>query len=284
MNNLTVVICTYNRPIFLESTLESLRVQTNSNFKTIIVDNNSTENIKGIVEKFKNNSIKYYKEEKVGLSFARNKGFKESDTEYIAYLDDDAKAEETWVENILKIIEEEKPDIFGGPIYPYYLDRKPAWFKDSYETRTHGDSARQLNENEFLSGSNIIIKRSLLEELNGFRTDLGMKGKELGYGEETDFQARYKNQNSKFKIKYYPSVKVFHYVNPKKMTLKYRFQNLYKSTQSSNKIGHKNNPFSKILKVLRMGFKLLPGLLIRDRNKYPYYENFVMEKVLNYKS
>ncbi len=285
MNNLTVVIGTYDRPEFLRGALDSLSDQTVTDFDTLVIDNKVDKEIEEIVESYQSKlkSILYLAEKELGSSQSRNRGFKNAKTEYVACIDDDAKAEETWVENILKVINTEKPDIFGGPIYPYYLDKKPTWFKDSYETRTFGDTARQLKENEFLSGSNIVIKRKLITELNGFRTDLGMKGNKLGYGEETDFQLRTKILNSELEIRYYPDLKVFHYVNPKKMTLKYRFQNLYKSTQSTAKISKKANPISKYLKAIKVVFKLLTGLLFRDRSEYPYYENYVMEEVLNYK-
>ncbi|HAK80497.1 MAG TPA: hypothetical protein DCM71_27260, partial [Runella sp.] len=56
-NLVTVIICTWNRSQLLETTLDSLAHQIVSpehDFEVIVVDNNSEDNTKAVVEKFSN--------------------------------------------------------------------------------------------------------------------------------------------------------------------------------------------------------------------------------------
>jgi glycosyltransferase involved in cell wall biosynthesis len=69
-------------------------------WEIIVVDNNSTDNTFNIVKEFKKNSkvpVKYVKEEKQGLSHARNRGIRESKGRHIAFIDDDALADCNWI-------------------------------------------------------------------------------------------------------------------------------------------------------------------------------------------
>ena len=75
-------------------------------FELVIVNNNSTDKTEQLCRNFINenqqlNSI-YVIEKNQGLSHARNRGIKESNGKYIAFIDDDAIAEERFVDETLK--------------------------------------------------------------------------------------------------------------------------------------------------------------------------------------
>ena len=127
MAKVSVVICTYNREDMLEIALESLTKQevSASDFEVIVVDNNSKDNTKAVAEKFiaANSHFRYVLETNQGLSHARNRGGNEASTDFVAYMDDDAKAPANWVKQLIEIIDDKKPDIFGGPIYPFICKR-----------------------------------------------------------------------------------------------------------------------------------------------------------------
>ncbi len=58
----------------------------------IVVDNNSSDDTRAVVERFREASfltVKYLKESKQGLSFARNTGVREATSSIIAFTDDD---------------------------------------------------------------------------------------------------------------------------------------------------------------------------------------------------
>ena len=87
MPTVSVIIPTYNRPKFLERSLQSVYKQTFKDFEVIIVDDGSVcrmDNEK-IVDKYirKEMKIKYFYQRNTGAPAARNKGIKEAEGKYI---------------------------------------------------------------------------------------------------------------------------------------------------------------------------------------------------------
>lgn len=290
MYKISVIICTYNRCDLLDSAIKSLlnqKVDKNL-YEIIVVDNNSTDKTKETVGKYlTETNIRYIFEGKQGLSNSRNAGYKNSAGRYVAYIDDDAKADKHWLENILQVIKTVGPDIFGGPIYPFYEKEKPKWFLDKYEIRTNGDEPRFLNENEYISGSNIIFNKELLELFGGFDPRLGMSGNKLRYGEESKLiiEARKKAKNAK--IYYDPSIVVYHLVPPEKMSMKYFIVSSFMGGASAPLVWERRaDMFVKfkqiahfVIIIFSIFFQLTIGVLIRDRSRYRYVQNYIVEAV-----
>ncbi|MBN8569572.1 MAG: glycosyltransferase [Ignavibacteria bacterium] len=89
MNDLTVLMTTYNNAEYLSASIRSILNQTYNNFNFIIVDDGSTDNSKEIIDGFKDERIKYYRIENSGLGAALNYGLKLSETELIVRMDAD---------------------------------------------------------------------------------------------------------------------------------------------------------------------------------------------------
>jgi glycosyltransferase involved in cell wall biosynthesis len=95
----TVVICSRNRPAFLGKCLEAVAALTPAPDDVLVVDNSEGDKeTESIARKF---SARYIVEANLGLSRARNRGMAESTTDIVAYLDDDATPDRSWLENIL---------------------------------------------------------------------------------------------------------------------------------------------------------------------------------------
>jgi len=163
-----------------------------------------------------------------GLSRARNTGWKESSGAYVAFIDDDAQAVPSWIDKALSIITEHTPDVFGGPIYPYYLCEKPAWFLDEYEIRKHQNHTGWM-EKPSLSGSNLWIRRETLVEVGGFDEHLGQLPQEQRYGEDKAFvlTAKQKGKSTFYDL----DLVVEHLVPVTKMTLLYFMYSRYKQAR-----------------------------------------------------
>lgn len=288
---ISVVICTYNRCDLLKSAINTLidqRLYTDF-FEIIIVDNNSTDTTRDYIQEciMQNPrlNIRYILEPNQGLSHARNRGWREAHGEYIAYTDDDCEIPGDWLENAYTIIKEKAPSIFGGPYYPFYVTPKPRWFKDEYGSHSLGDLPRELAEGEFLSGGNIFFRKSLLEKIGGFNPDLGMVGNKIAYGEETALQIYVRKHLVNELIFYHPDLYVFHLVAPYKMSLKGRFRQKIADGRYSylvfSKNSHNSNNFSSIVKrIIISSYWLMRDMfrgIIRDRSKYPYLENYLIE-------
>lgn len=85
---ISVVLPTYNRENVISRAVESVLCQTYENIELIIVDDGSSDNTKEIIENYKD-KIKYIKQDNAGASSARNNGIRQSQGEYIAFLDSD---------------------------------------------------------------------------------------------------------------------------------------------------------------------------------------------------
>jgi len=283
MKILTVVICTYNRSKHLYYALQSIVDQTCSQeyFNVIVIDNNSKDSTKQIVNNFSDKlPIGYFLEKKQGLSHARNRGIREARTDYIAFLDDDAKADKKWLSTALEIIDSKKPAIFGGPIYPFYLTTKPKWFLDEYEIRKLSNHSRYFNqENKYLSGSNIFFKKNVFNQIGLFNVNLGMKGRKISMGEEVKLQII---ANKKKISRYYdPDLKVYHLVPGYKMKISYITKRVFSFGYCSRSIfqNRKNSFAMGIFELILRLVKFFLDIIrypFRNKKKFPYWQNYFL--------
>lgn len=117
---ISVIIPTYNRIEQLKKCLYSLFDQTFSrtNFEIIIIDDGSTdatENlVKSLQKKYKN--LKYFKQKNKGPASARNLGLKHAKGHILAFLDDDCKVNDDWLDSLVNLHGDNNTFIIGGEI------------------------------------------------------------------------------------------------------------------------------------------------------------------------
>lgn len=91
----TIVICTRRRPALLTRCLTAVARLDPAPSQVIVVDNSQGDNeTKEVARKF---GARYALEPKVGLNRARQRGLAESETDLVAFLDDDAVPETNWL-------------------------------------------------------------------------------------------------------------------------------------------------------------------------------------------
>ena len=276
----------------MAAALRSLCEQTlaPTSYEVIVVDNNSTDgtrqHIVGIGRQ--HSHVRYCFEAQQGLSHSRNTGFQAARGLYVAYIDDDCTVPQEWLDIAHQVIVHVAPAIFGGPYRPFYQSLKPRWYLDRYGTYDDGPISQVLDEDHYLSGTNLFIRRSLLEQLGGFNTAVGMAGTRLGYGEETSLQRRVRNEHPHEMIYYEPRLKVSHLVRPEKMRLIWCAKQMFVSGRDWQRVvsDTATKRIHTILSCLRAVRALLEltrsvilGLLGRDRIRYPYLENYLYEVV-----
>lgn len=101
---LTVFTPAYNRAYTLHKCYESLKRQTNKNFKWLIVDDGSTDNTKELVMKWKEEvdfEIKYIYKKNGGMHTAHNTAYENIDTELNVCIDSDDYLTDDAVEIII---------------------------------------------------------------------------------------------------------------------------------------------------------------------------------------
>ena len=121
---LDVIVPTYNRHQMLEQTLGSLlrgQMPSTLEVKVTVVDNNSTDNTRQVVEewaqKFKGR-LNYVFERKQGRSSALNAGITSTDGDLIGMIDDDEEIDERWFARVQSAFSQTDVDFIGGPYVP----------------------------------------------------------------------------------------------------------------------------------------------------------------------
>lgn len=99
MPNISIIIPTYNRAIFLKKTLESIFAQTYRDYEIIVIDDGSpNDEAKEVCELFE--KVTYLKiENSGGPAKPRNIGIQKAKGNYIAFVDDD----DIWLPNKLQV-------------------------------------------------------------------------------------------------------------------------------------------------------------------------------------
>jgi GT2 family glycosyltransferase len=130
------------------------------------------------------------------------------------------------------------------------MNEKPKWFRDKWATNQLAyDKLHLLQINEFASGGVFLVHKNLLEKHKGFRTTYGMRGKHLGYGEETDLQRRIRKAGHK--VAYDPKMIIYHLVPPHKMTVSWQLNSSFQIGKTFLKtVGYPDNILSGLLTLI----------------------------------
>lgn len=86
MNRISIITVNYNNKLGLERTLKSVQNQTYFDFEHIIIDGNSTDGSKALIESYKDNFSYWVSEPDNGIYHAMNKGIKVAKGEYLYFL------------------------------------------------------------------------------------------------------------------------------------------------------------------------------------------------------
>jgi GT2 family glycosyltransferase len=211
-----VVVCAYTEERWsdLAAAVASIERQTVAALETIVACDHSPgllarvrEHLPG-VKAIENTQPR-------GLAGARNCGVAAARGDVIAFLDDDAEADPRWLERLLAAYE--RPDVagVGGGIEPLWLGGKPAAFPEEFNWIV-GCSYRGLPTERSrvrnMIGANMSLRREVLEQVGGFRPDMGRLGKHPVGCEETELCIRVQQQRPESFFVYEPQAMVRHRV------------------------------------------------------------------------
>jgi glycosyltransferase involved in cell wall biosynthesis len=224
----SVIICTYNRCGNLPACIDCLAGQeevANLDWQIVVVDNNSTDDTAATMEKLARFSpvpILYLFERKQGLSHARNRGIRETDSRYLAFIDDDIRVSPLWLRSICRAFQQQDCDAVGGRIRIDSPAPIPSWIRpDMYGFLGHrdfgGEPFQMDGIRQFPFGGNMAFHRRVIEKIGLFDTDMGRKGsgeerEHLFKGEEVDYFHRLAKAGGTFY--YQPEAVVSHRILP----------------------------------------------------------------------
>lgn len=97
-----VAICTRNRPLQLDRALRSLERQTRRADELLVIDNAPDDEAAAELVRVSFPGVRYVREPRPGLNFARNRALRESACDIVLFLDDDAVAHADWTRELTR--------------------------------------------------------------------------------------------------------------------------------------------------------------------------------------
>src|SRR5215831_13139648 len=129
----SIVIATHNRASDLDATLGSLAAlspRRSTSWEVIVVDNNSTDDTRRVVEAYTPSfpvRLRYLFERQQGRSPALNAGIRSAEGTIIVTTDDDVRVETDWLDRIVDGLDRLGCDFVGGRVLPIWGAPPPRW-------------------------------------------------------------------------------------------------------------------------------------------------------------
>jgi GT2 family glycosyltransferase len=217
----TAAICTHNHPDLTARAIQSLLASASnagSDLDVLVVDNApSDEKTRMVAESL---PVRYVREPRPGLDFARNRAIEECRGEILAFIDDDAVADRWWLSGLQKA-SIENPDAggFTGPVVPYELATRAqilfelrGGFGHEFKRRRFGPECCSIrnypcNSGVIGTGCNMAFRRDVLVRLGGFDEALDTGAPLPGGG---DLDIFYRTLRAGYPMVYEPQLVVFH--------------------------------------------------------------------------
>ena len=164
----SVVMCTYNGSRFVSEQIESICGQSYPDLQVIIVDDASTDNTYEIVKQWadKDRRIQPYRNENnLGFNLNFNKACKLATGDFIAIADQDDIWELTKIEKLLSKINENRETLLVHCISARFETLGKFHLK-SHKLVNYfaGKDIRNFFLQNYISGHNMLLRRSLLEK------------------------------------------------------------------------------------------------------------------------
>lgn len=187
--DVTVLIATYNRAALLDETLASLaamHVDPGTAWDVIIIDNNSSDGTRQVVERHIPCfpvRLQYLFEGRQGRSSALNAGIARAEGRVLAFTDDDVRVARGWLDaGCGPLLQGDASLAYtGGPVRPIWEVPPPRWLDlsrgDLWGTiaiQDHGAEAFLYDSRRKVPlGANMAARRDLFDRIGGFRADWG---------------------------------------------------------------------------------------------------------------
>ena len=150
-----------------------------------------------------------------GLSGARNSGMAEATGDILAFMDEDAVAAPNWLALLVGHYQRDNVLGVGGAIVPNWLNDRPAWFPEEFDWVvgcTYRGMPGSVAPVRNLIGCNMSFRRSVAEQIGGFRSGIGRVGALPVGCEETEYCIRAGTRWPQGHFLYEPAARVFHNV------------------------------------------------------------------------
>jgi glycosyltransferase involved in cell wall biosynthesis len=180
---ISLIIPAYNEEKYIGECLEYAIKNSHGGFSEIIVvDNASTDKTREVALQYA--GVKVVREDRKGLTRARQRGYEESKGELLAYIDADTHMPEAWVETVIEEFKKNpKLACLSGP-YIYHDISKWNQFLVKVLYWSAIAMPAYWIAGYMITGANFAIRRDVLDKMKGFDTSIEF------YGEDTNIARR----------------------------------------------------------------------------------------------
>lgn len=235
-NEISVIVCVYDLARWpqIMACLASLREQTRRPAKVVVVVDGCAPLAEALREARQDEVIVELPTNQ-GLSLARNAGIEQVETPWVAFLDDDAVAESTWIERLDEARRDTGAVGVGGWVEPMYDGPAPGWLPPQL-LWTVGCShqglptTRSVVRNVF--GGCALMSTEALRSLGGYDPALGRRGDSAEGGEEADLCIRISRVDPTAKFLLEPSARIHHHVPESRARVGYVLRRCYAEGKS----------------------------------------------------
>lgn len=203
--SVTVVVPAQNRPGQTRECVESLlAVDYPGQLLEVVVVDDASE--KPLADALSDLNVRVVRsDENIGQSAARNLAAFHSESEVVAFTDNDCFAEPGWLRKLVGHLCEPGIEVAGGRITSPPPDGSVAVFESVRSPLDMGDTGSFVGHTEpvpYLPTCNLAVSRRVMLSLGGFR-------EEMSLGEDADFVWRVREAGHR--IYYEPEAKVLHH-------------------------------------------------------------------------
>jgi len=215
----SVVVCEHTTERYEDcrEAAESVLDQSHDDVELVLVSDGNEAVCERFHEDFgdREDVVVHCNDRNVGLLESRNNGAEAATGDVVAFLDDDAVADEEWVAELVAVYEREDVPAAGGTMVPAWVAGRPGFLPEEFYWLvgvTHRGFADGPGEVRNTFGSNISFRREVFLDLGGFETDIGgRQGSANLQGGETELCARLKAEYG-YGVYYTPDAEVAHKV------------------------------------------------------------------------
>lgn len=236
--DLTVCICTHNRPRYVRDCLDGFGRQTvpRHTYSLLVVDSGSdagaAAELRALATQYNARLVRL---DRAGVSLARNAGAWAARTRFVAFIDDDAIPAPNWIESVLASIARpgRPPAVIGGRILPKWEAPLPAWWPRSL--RGVLSIIEHEGEGEYRTkavppglepyAANMVVHVLSLLAVGGFRADSGRHGNNLLSDE--DVLLAWRLQDAGYSVRYDSRVVVHHQIQARRLNPAWLLSRLY---------------------------------------------------------